>query len=314
MAVTSFDPDLRITWRRAALVSLAAVVLAGMIVAFVRSGTGAGDSDSAATGGAPSALADKAASDSSAESAAGGAGGADSSAAAPAIPSLGGPSIVRTATVRLRVRGSFAEAVERATDLAVGAGGFVATSATSSYERGRGSGELTLRVPAVRFDDVRRGLAKLGTLESSDIGGRDVGGQLVDLDARLRALRAEEDALGALLGRAGDIGQILQVRDRLTGVRTEIEQLDGQQSALRDQVALATITVSMHQAGGQAATTHPEEDRPAIVESVRTAVDALVAVVGGMVIVLGALLPFAVLALLAWPLARRYQRRQTTTP
>jgi hypothetical protein len=46
--------------------------------------------------------------------------------------------------------------------------------------------------------------------------------------------------------------------------------------------------------------------------SLATAVDALVAVLGGMVIVLGAILPFLVLGLLAWPVARRYGRRHAT--
>lgn len=314
MAATTFDPNVGITWRRAALVSLAAVVLAGTVVALVRAGSSSRE-DEAAT-----ASSDEDAGASVATTVATGAGteteqsASDDDAGVPSSRVAAGPSIVRTATLRLRVPGSFGDAVERATDVAVAAGGCVATSSTSSYERGRGSGELTLRVPANRFDQVRRALGELGTLESSQIGGQDVGGQLVDLDARLRSLRAEEGALDALLARAGDIGQILQVRDRLAGVRTQIEQLAGQQGALRDQVALATITLALHQSGSDLSTA-PGEERsdPAMVASFRTAVGALLAVVGGMVIVLGALLPFAALALLAWPVVRRYQRRQVTT-
>ena len=302
MAATAFDPNVRISWRRAALVSLAVVVLAGTVVALVRGTPRGGDEDAAAAGAAvPTTVVQRSAADEGGSSSGG------------AVPAPAGASIVRTATLRLRVPGSFAEAVERATDVAVAAGGLVATSSTSSFERGRGSGELTLRVPADRFDQVRRSLGALGTLESSQIGGQDVGGQLVDLDARLRSLRAEEGALDALLARAGDIGQVLQVRDRLTGVRTQIEQLAGQQAALRDQVALATITLAMHQSGSAVATTQGDGSAdPAVVESFRTAVGALLAVVGGMVIVVGALLPFAVLALLAWPFVRRYQRRQVS--
>jgi hypothetical protein len=223
---------------------------------------------------------------------------------------LTGPRIVHTADLRVRVkRGTFASAIDRATAVATGAGGFVSASSTSSFEKGRASGELTLRVPAARFDDVRRSLARLGTLESVEIGGTDVGGQLVDLDARLRTLRAEEGSLDVLLGRAGDIGQILQVRDRLTAVRTEIERLAGQQAVLQDQVALATVHVTLHEAGASVAKMQPGDDGSAFGDSVRTAWHATVAVVGGMVIVLGAVLPFLVLALLAWPFVRRYDRR-----
>jgi hypothetical protein len=184
----------------------------------------------------------------------------------------------------------------------------VSTTSTSSFAKGEANGELTLRIPAARFDAVRKALGRLGTVESLAIGGDDVGGQLVDLGARLKTLRAEEGSLDVLLGQARDIGQVLQVRDRLTGVRTEIEQLAGQQAALDDQVALATVQVSLHEPGSRPARTKPG-DGTAFGDSVRTALDALVAVAGGMVIVLGAALPFLVLALLGLLVARRVSRR-----
>jgi hypothetical protein len=135
------------------------------------------------------------------------------------------------------------------------------------------------------------------------MSSQDVGGQLVDLDARVRAARAEEGALSALLSKAGDIGQILQVRDRIAAVRTEIEQLDGQQAALRDQVALSTIHVSLDQAGTRVTkTTKPGDGRDAtsIGDRTRTALHAAEAVIGGVLIVLGALSPLVALALLGW--------------
>jgi hypothetical protein len=295
-------------------VSLAVLVLAGVVVALVRSGEGrpgstasSGASEAGGTSkafeSAPSARSTARSSDSAAS---GGSGGS----APPVASALTGPRIVHTADLRVRVkRGTFGSAIDRATAVATGAGGFVSASSTSSFEKGRASGELTLRVPAARFDDVRRSLARLGTLESVQIGGTDVGGQLVDLDARLRTLRAEEGSLDVLLGRARDIGQILQVRDRLTAVRTEIERLAGQQAVLQDQVALATVDVALYEAGASVAKTQPSDKGSAFGDSVRTAWHATVAVVGGMVIVLGAVLPFLVLALLAWPFVRRLGRR-----
>ena len=317
MATTFSVPSLRDVWRRAALVSLAVVVCAGVVVALVRAGGSDGSADSAATAaldrGVATTVAQAAnaysAADSSAEGGSTSAPEASKAAADTAVAAAG-PSIVRTGELQVRVkRGSFASAVERATSIATGAGGFVTSSSTSSYAKGEASGELTVRVPSARFDDVRRALAGLGTLESARTGGQDVGGQLVDLDARLRTLRAEEGSLDVLLGNARDIGQILQIRDRLTGVRTQIEQLAGQQAALRDQVDLATIHVSMHEAGAKVTPKHTSDDGTAFGDSVRTAVDAMVAVVGGMVIVVGVALPFLVLALLALPFLLRRRRR-----
>lgn len=289
--------------REVALGGLALLVLAGIVVALVRGGVGSRSDDEAAAGlaASPTAGAARTATDEAATTA-GSDAGAGGGSVATALPL---ERVVRTADIRLRVRGDVAAAADRAAVLASSLGGFVTSSSTSSGGRAA-TAELTLRVPAARFDDARARLGRLGRIEGTELAGEDVGGQLVDLDARLRSLRAEETALDALLARAGDIGQILQVRDRLTGVRTQVEQLAGQQAALQDRAALATIHVSMRRVGAPAGSSG---DRSGFGHSVETAVDAFVAVAGGMAIVLGAVLPFAALALLAWPVVRLVRRR-----
>lgn len=320
MAVSTFDPGFRDSWRRAALVSLAALVLAGIVVALVSGSSRSGDDEAASTSAGPRSLAfdgtgSKAATTVAAqESAPTAAADEDSSGGAVSRAPLAaiGPRIVMTGALQVRVRGDVSEAIERARGIAAAAGGFVASSSSSTFEEGQGSGEITLRVPADRFDDVRKRLEKLGSVRSSESSGQDVGGQLVDLAARLRTLRAEEAALDGILGATRDIGQILQVRDRLTGVRTEIEQLTGQQAALDDQVTYATIRLSLHEAEAPKAETG--DDETTFASSFGTAVDAFTAVLGGMVIVVGAVLPFAVLTALGWGVWLLVRRRRATAP
>jgi hypothetical protein len=236
------------------------------------------------------------------------AGSTAASAAPSVLPRL--ERVVRRGEIRLRVSGDVPAATDRVAALATTLGGFVADSATSSSGR-RATAELTLRVPAARFDEARRRLAALGRVEGSSLSGEDVSGQLVDLDARLRTLRTEEGALDALLGKARDIPQILQVRDRLTAVRTEIEQLAGQQAVLQDQAALSTIHVSLHRAGARPATTR---HRDGLGDSLRTAGDVALAVVGGMAITVGALLPLLLVAGLLLLFVRRLRRGGTNRP
>lgn len=218
--------------------------------------------------------------------------------------------VVRTADLRIEVaKGEFGEQLRAASSLARALGGFVESSLTSSFEEGEASGEITLRVPVDRYDDAMTQIAKLGTLESSSEQGEDVTDQLVDLEARVRALRAEEDALNALMAQATNVNEVLAVRSTAIGIRQEIEQLAAQQQSLEDRSAFSTIHLLLHEATASLAAS-PDDDEWSLGQALDTAVDATVAVVGVMIVVVGALLPIAPFALLALYLVRRRSRQQ----
>ena len=224
----------------------------------------------------------------------------------PDVPPVPGiePQIVKHADLSIEVAdGSVSEAFDRAADVARHRGGFVVGSSTSIFDAGQASAQLTLRVPADQFDAARGDLAGVGELRSVQVNGQDVTAQLVDLDARLRALRAEEDALTALLGEAGAVGEVLAVREQLSSTRLEIEQLAAQQVALADRAAFSTLQVSLFEAGAAAIRTDPEP-ATGLARSFEEAVDGAVAVIGGMVVVLGYVLPLVVLGVLAWGAGR----------
>lgn len=299
------------------------VVVAGLVALLVVAGavvssTGDGDerraseSDISASGAAEPAMGGRAL--------AGAAGSGAGSAPAPGLPQTvapTGPRVVRTADLAVEVEeGSFGAAFDRVATIAASHGGYVTSSSTGAAgfpakdgdgERPR-SGQLTLRVPADRFDDARRALGQLGDVEQEGIRGEDVSGQLVDYEARLRSLRSQEESLQALLGKAGNVGEVMQVQTALFDVRQQVEQLDGQRAQLDQAAALATISVSLYEPG--AAPAFPPEPEPAssLARSFEQAVDGALAVVGGMIVVLGWLTPLAVLGLLGWGAARLRRR------
>ncbi len=219
----------------------------------------------------------------------------------------GAPRVVRTADLRVKVaKGGFGSAFDRVATLAAANGGFVSSSSTASADDAR-SGELTVRVPADRFDAVRQGLSGLGEVESQSIRGEDVSGQLVDHEARLKSLQAQEDALRVLVGQAKAVGEVLQVQSSLFNVRQQIEQLKAQKANLEQATSLATLRLSLFEPGA-GLVVRPADDR-SLAASFRQAVDGMVAVVGGMIVVVGYLVPIAVLGLLGWGGARVLRRR-----
>lgn len=298
-------PEVRKGWPVAALV-LVALVVAGAIQASV----GGGTTDEAATAMAPgrSAGAVAALSD-----VAGGSGARAEIApmppdvgTTPVVP--GSPRVVRTADLRVKVvKGGFGVAFDRVASLAAANGGFVSSSSTSTNDDAR-SGELTVRVPGDRFDAVRQSLSELGEVETQAIRGEDVSGQLVDFDARLKSLRAQEDSLRVLVGQAKAVGEVLQVQSSLFTVRQQIEQLAAQKANLEQTTTLATLHMSLFEPGA-VPVTRPPDDTRSLAHSFEQAVDGMVAVVGGMIVVVGYLAPLAVLGLLGWAGSRVLRRR-----
>lgn len=235
--------------------------------------------------------------------------------AAPLPAGIGAPKVVRTATVAVEVgRGRFGAAFSEVATIAAAHGGFVASSNSSA---GHGdddrlaAGTAVVRVPEDRFDQARRRLSGLGRVRSEELRGEDVGGQLTDLEARLRNLRSQEDAIRLLMARAETIGETIQVQQQLSAVREQVEQLAGQQARLADAAALSTITVSLSEPGAAART---GTERSVLARSLSRAVAGAEAVLAATIVALGYMVPLALLGLAGWVLVRLALRSRRPAP
>ena len=122
-------------------------------------------------------------------------------------------------------------------------GGFIEHISTSGGPNPE-YGSAVVRVPSDRFLDALDGIERLGKALGQSIGQRDVTGEAIDLEARLRSERSTEESLLKLLDRAVSVSDVLTVERELGRVRAEIERLQGQLEFIQRSVALATITVS----------------------------------------------------------------------
>jgi hypothetical protein len=157
--------------------------------------------------------------------------------------------VVRTGAIDLLVkRHAFGTVVARVTTIGASEGGFVADASTDE-SAATPSGTMTVRVPSGRFDDTVGKLRALGKVETASTRGVDVTGQYTDLQARLHAAQSTRDAYLTVLAKATNIGDILAVQDRIQGVQTQIEQLQGQISSLDSRTTYATVTLSIAEPG-----------------------------------------------------------------
>jgi hypothetical protein len=279
---------------------VAAAVLAAGVVA----GCSGADHDNTSSQGAGS-LADGGGGGSAGDEAAGGGG-----EAAPPLALATGRAevaraaqrdVVRTGTMALRVD-DVDDAADAVRALARDSAGFVADE---QADAGDHEVQLTIRVPADRFEDVRRQVDDLGDVVSEKVEARDVTAEVVDVDSRVRSLRASVDRVRALLARAGDIVQLATVEGELARRETELEALLGQQRVLKDQVSLGTLTVEL----SRDAEPTPVEGVPGFGDALHRGWVALVDVVRVAVAAVGLALPFLVPAAVA-ALAYRWWRRR----
>ena len=172
--------------------------------------------------------------------------GGDNLTAAPAGTGLNasGPEsqIVKTGTISIQVA-AVDTSIAHATDLMHGFGGWLAGS-----DRTTGAAQevasVTYRIPVARFEDALAAMRTLGTkVLSEHTDSTAVGGQIVDLQARIANLRASEKAIQAIMAKANTIGDVLTVQQRLADVQGQIEQLSGQLQGLTDQATYSTLTV-----------------------------------------------------------------------
>jgi len=157
--------------------------------------------------------------------------------------------IVRNGSADLEVR-SVVEAFESIRQIATAAGGSVSDSSFTGSDE-RQSATMTLRVPVERFGDVVAKLREVAVeVRSITTGSTDVTDEYTDIEATLRNLRAVEAQYVQLLGRAGTIGDVLQVQDRLNQVRLQIDRTEARRQSLASRSEMSTITVSLRPASG----------------------------------------------------------------
>jgi hypothetical protein len=169
---------------------------------------------------------------------------------APPLPAGVGQSakIEQTGTLGLSVgRGALGRTMTRLTALAVGSGGFVASSQTQS---GAGTGNapygtITLQVPVDNFAAVLKGAQSLGRTTDLTTKATDVTGQYVDVQARIAALEASRQQYLTILAKATTVGDVLSVQEQLDGIQTQIEQLQGQLQVLSGETSYSTLMTTV---------------------------------------------------------------------
>jgi hypothetical protein len=102
---------------------------------------------------------------------------------------------------------------------------------------------------AIRYEArVRLLVTDVDAVAERSLRGQDVTGEVIDVEARLRAARTAEQRYLSLVERAERVQDVLRVEEELRRIRAEIERLESQQRFLQERVSFAVVTVALRSA------------------------------------------------------------------
>ncbi|MBK8095820.1 MAG: DUF4349 domain-containing protein [Planctomycetes bacterium] len=122
---------------------------------------------------------------------------------------------------------------------------FVARAqAAGGYLTAQQQTQVTVRVPAAKFETLLSDLRAAGRVLSESRQAQDVTKQYFDLGLRLDSAKRARERLLALLEKANNVKDMLEIEAQVRRLIEEIERMEGEQRFLADQVAMSTIAAT----------------------------------------------------------------------
>jgi hypothetical protein len=194
--------------------------------------------------------------------------------------------VVMTASIQIET-GNLDQVVSQVRTLCSNAGGYVQSSYLDTYSNNKRTCTITIKVPQSAYESTITEIKKLGTVKSDRSTGTDVTGTYVDLEARLKNLKATESQLVEIMGKANNTKDILEVEKELSRVRGDIESYTARMNTLKNQIDFSTITVTV------------AEPQPVVAydwgigQAFTEGIHMFVAVIGALIVLTGILIPLA---------------------
>lgn len=158
--------------------------------------------------------------------------------------------IIRTATLEVETA-DVQKATAWARTAAENAGGYVGNEATRREPDGSMTSTVTVRVPGERFDAVLAAMEGSGKLLGRKVEAQDVTQKVADTDSRVKSQQASVARVREMMEKASGLSEVVTLEAELSKRQADLESLLAQQTALRDQTSLGTITLTFSEPGKQ---------------------------------------------------------------
>ncbi len=105
--------------------------------------------------------------------------------------------------------------------------------------------EITVRIPAEKFDEFLSAQESVATVNHTYVWTEDVTDQYIDNETRIETLKTKKERLLTLLEQATKIEDIIELESALSETIYELESLTGSQNKLIARISFSTINISL---------------------------------------------------------------------
>lgn len=120
------------------------------------------------------------------------------------------------------------------------------------------SADLTIRLPSEKLDSFVQHVSENSNITNNRETADDITLSYVATESRIKALEIEETRLLELLAGAENMSDLLQIEDRLTEVRTELEKVRSTLRVYDNQVNYGTVYLTVSEVKEYTVTEEPE--------------------------------------------------------
>ncbi|WP_116247173.1 DUF4349 domain-containing protein [Nocardiopsis sp. FIRDI 009] len=201
--------------------------------------------------------------------------------------------LIHTATMTVRVS-DVPEAADRAKELTIEAGGYVAAEHLTTPAGRVPTAELTLRIPNDGYEDALTGLAELGDRSDLERSVDDVTDEVADVESRIATAETSLETLRGYLEEAEDVDDLLRIEQEIQDRQSELEAYQARLETLTNQTTYSTVHLSLDTPDTYVEA--PSGDAVGFLEALRQGWGALVAVALWIAVIMGWALPFLAVA------------------
>lgn len=155
----------------------------------------------------------------------------------------GNRKIIRNASLELSTE-KYSETIRAIEKATAELDGYIEESHETKYDEYTYT-TMTLRIPTEKLDEFLSKMDGVATVESKSISSDDITSSYVDTESHLTALKTEQETLLSLLSQANGLSEILEIQDRLTSVRAEIEYYQSMMNTFENELEYSTVNLQI---------------------------------------------------------------------